>query len=155
MLGESKTMAKTLINITRIFFWSVNWQPQGQSKMLFVQECVNRFLYITLCYHTNRILTGKCNLQISRSLLQGKNEESRDCHDARLSGTLPFQLNELEQFVSKVIFWAMCRFSASQIPTTIKWSSFGFDDSHKYLEISAPFVPVKQREGLATVIKAI
>lgn len=48
----------------------------------------------------------------------------------------------------------MCRFSASQIPTTIKRSSFGFDDPHKYLEKSASFVPVKQR-GLATVIKAM
>lgn len=47
----------------------------GQNA-LFVQECVNRLLYITLCYHTNRIHTGKCNLQISTSLLQGKDAES-------------------------------------------------------------------------------
>lgn len=51
---------------------------------LFVQECVNRLLYITLCHHTNRIHTGKCSLQISTSLLEDKNAESK-------TGTLPFQ----------------------------------------------------------------
>ena len=70
-------------------------------------------------------------------------------------------MNELALAVSKVIFWDICTFSASQLPTTIKWSSFGCDNSDKYPQFTQ-LVPhlfrwISSRQGdlVATWIEEI
>lgn len=61
-----------------------------------------------------------CEYQQVSSKAKNKRAKTELCHQATLSGAVPLPMNELALIVSKVIFWDMCTFSASQLPTTMK-----------------------------------
>lgn len=56
----------------------------------------------------------------SKASKQRAKAELELCHQATLFGAVPLPMNELAVTVSKVIFWDMCTFSASQLTIIIE-----------------------------------
>lgn len=122
-IKDNKALINTPADKQYPFLIGKNWRPENSQprNVLFVWQCVNRLLYITLCYHLNGIRTREnviCAYQQVSSEARNTRAKTELCHQATLSGAVPLPVNELAVTVSKVIFGDMCTFSASQLQTS-------------------------------------